>query len=83
MEELLEILMEKLEKEKRATINVKVEGIRSEILIKGDVIGILSAITNIIQSARTKIRELGTDEERTNEFLKLALKKGMEEEWEN
>lgn len=79
MEELLEILMKKLEKEKRATINVKVEGIRSEILIKGDVIGILSAITNIIQSARTKIRELGTDEERTNEFLKLALKKGMEE----
>lgn len=83
MEELLEILMEKLEKEKRAAINVKVEGIRSEILIKGDVIGILSAITNIIQSARTKIRELGTDEERTNEFLKLALKKGMEEEWGN
>ena len=79
MEELLEILMKKLEKEKRATINVKVEGIRSEILIKGDVIGILSAITNIIQSARTKIRELGTDEERTNEVLKLALKKGMEE----
>lgn len=79
MEELLEILMKKLEKEKRATINVKVEGIRSEILIKGDVIGILSATTNIIQSARTKIRELGTGEERTNEFLKLALKKGMEE----
>lgn len=79
MEELLEILMQKLKKEKRATINVKVEGIRSEILLKGDVIGILRAITVIIQSARTKIRELGTDEERTNEFLKLALKKGMDE----
>ena len=82
MEELLEILMKKLEKEKRATINVKVEGIRSEILLKGDVIGILRAITVIIQSARTKIRELGADEERTNEFLKLALKKGMEDIYE-
>ena len=43
MEELLKELMKAVRKDKRATINVKVEGIKSEILIKGDGIGILTA----------------------------------------
>lgn len=48
MEELLKELMKAVRKDKRATINVKVEGIKSEILIKGDGIGILTATKNII-----------------------------------
>lgn len=79
MKELLKELMKAVRKDKRATINVKVEGIKSEILIKGDGIGILTATKKIIQSVRKNIIDLGIDEERSKEILEFVFKKGMEE----
>lgn len=83
MGELLKELMKSVEKGKRATINVKIKGIKGNITIEGDMIGILEATKKIIQSVRKNIRRLGVDEEQTKEILEFIFKKGMEEEWKN
>ena len=80
MEELLKELMKAVRKDKRATINVEIKGIKGNITIEGDMIGILIATKKIIQSVRKNIRRLGVDEEQTKEILEFIFKKGMEEE---
>lgn len=79
MEELFEELMKSVEKGQRATINVEIKGIKGNITIEGDMIGILTATKNIIQSVRRNIRRLGIDEEQTKEILEFVFQKGMEE----
>lgn len=79
MEELFEELMKVVRNGKRATINAEIKGIKGDITIEGDMIGILIATKNIIQSVRKNIIELGIDEERTKEILEFIFKKGMEE----
>lgn len=80
MEELLKELLKSGKKGKRATINVEIKGIKGNITIEGDMIGILIATKKIIQSVRKNIRRLGVDEEQTKEILEFIFKKGMEEE---
>lgn len=79
MGELLKELMKSVEKGKRATINVEIKGIKGNITIEGDMIGILIATKKIIQSVRKNIRRLGVDEEKVKEALETAFKAGMEE----
>ena len=79
MEELLEELMKLVEKGKRATINVEIKGMKGNITIDGDMIGILKATKEIIKSVRKNMRKIGMDEEQTKEILELIFKKGMEE----
>ena len=76
-------LLKSGKKGKRATINVEIKGIKGNITIEGDMIGILIATKKIIQSVRKNIRRLGVDEEQTKEILEFIFKKGMEEEWGN
>lgn len=79
MEELFEELMKLVEKGKRATINVEIKGMKGNITIDGDMIGILKATKEIIKSVRKNMRKIGMDEEQTKEILELIFKKGMEE----
>lgn len=79
MEELLKELLKSGKKGKRATINVEIKGIKGNITIEGDMIGILIATKKIIQSVRKNIIELGIDEEQSKEILEFVFKKGMEE----
>ena len=79
MEELFEELMKLVEKGKRATINVEIKGMKGNITIDGDMIGILKATKEIIKSVRKNMRKIGMDEEQTKEILEFIFKKGMEE----
>lgn len=79
MEELFEELMKLVEKGKRATINVEIKGIKGNITIDGDMIGILKATKEIIKSVRKNMRKIGMDEEQTKEILEFIFKEGMEE----
>lgn len=79
MEELFEELMKSVEKGKRATINVEIKGIKGNITIEGDMIGILKATKEIIKAVRKNMRKIGMDEEQTKEILEFIFKKGMEE----
>lgn len=80
---IIERIIEIGKKSKRATINVEIKGIKGNITIEGDMIGILIATKKIIQSVRKNIRRLGVDEEQTKEILEFIFLKGMEEEWGN
>lgn len=55
-----------------------VKGNESEVEIEGTFLGILIAITNIVQSVNERMREKGMDEKEVKKALESAFKEGME-----
>ena len=75
---MLEELEEMAQKTLNAKINVVVKGNKSKVAIGGSFLGILIAITNIVQSVNERMREKGMDEKEVKKALESAFKEGME-----
>lgn len=56
-----------------------VKGNESEVEIEGTFLGILIAITNIVQAVNERMRNRGMDEKEIKKALESAFKEGMEE----
>lgn len=63
----------------KAKVNVIVKGNESEVEIEGTFLGMLIAITNIVQSVNERMREKGMDEKEVKKALESAFKEGMGE----
>lgn len=79
LEEIKEMLQKNIQEKIKAKVNVIVKGNNSEVAIKGTFLGMLTAITNIIQAVNERMRERGMDEKDVKEALESAFKAGMEE----
>lgn len=78
MGELLKELMKSVEKGKRATINVVVKGNKSKVAIGGSFLGMLTAISNIIEAVNERMRKKGMNEEDIKKALKASFETGIE-----
>ena len=79
LEEIKEMLQKNVQEKLNAKVNVIVKGNKSEVEIEGTFLGMLIAITNIIQAVNERMREKEIDEEKAKEALETAFKAGMEE----
>lgn len=79
LEEIKEMLQKNVQEKLNAKVNVIVKGNKSEVEIEGTFLGMLIAITNIIQAVNERMREKEIDEEKVKEALETAFKAGMEE----
>lgn len=79
LEEIKEMLQKNVQEKLNAKVNVIVKGNKSEVEIEGTFLGMLIAITNIIQAVNERMREKEIDEEKVKEALEIAFKAGMEE----
>lgn len=61
-----------------AKINVIVKGNKSEVAIEGTFLGMLTAISNIIEAVNGRMRKKGMNEEDIKKALKSAFETGME-----
>lgn len=82
LEEIKEMLQKNVQEKLNAKVNVIVKGNKSEVAIEGTFLGMLIAITNIIQAVNERMREKEIDEEKVKEALETAFKAGMEKKWE-
>ena len=82
LEEIKEMLQKNVQEKLNAKVNVIVKGNKSEVEIEGTFLGMLIAITNIIQAVNERMREKEIDEEKVKEALETAFKAGMEKKWE-
>lgn len=82
LEELKKMLQKSVQEKLNAKVNVIVKGNKSEVAIEGTFLGMLIAITNIIQAVNERMREKEIDEEKVKEALETAFKAGMEKKWE-
>lgn len=78
LEEIKEMLQKNVQEKLNAKVNVIVKGNKSEVAIEGTFLGMLIAITNIIQAVNERMREKEIDEEKVKEALETAFKAGME-----
>jgi len=78
LEEIKEMLQKNVQEKLNAKVNVIVKGNKSEVAIEGTFLGMLIAITNIIQAVNERMREKEIDEEKVKEALESAFKEGME-----
>lgn len=62
LEKIKEMLQKNVQEKLNAKVNVIVKGNESEVEIEGTFLGILIAITNIVQSVNERMREKGMDE---------------------
>lgn len=62
LEEIKEMLQKSVQEKIKAKVNVIVKGNESEVEIEGTFLGMLIAITNIVQSVNERMREKGMDE---------------------
>ena len=60
-----------------AKISAIVKNDMDEVIIQGDLLGILTLVTNIIQSTKKLLIERGMDESEVKEALELAFVDGM------
>ena len=60
-----------------AKINAIVKNDMDEVMIQGDLLGILTLVTNIIQSTKKLLIERGMDDPEVKEALELAFVDGM------
>ena len=75
---MLEELKEMAQKTLSAKINVIVKGNKSEVAIEGTFLGMLTAISNIIEAVNGRMRKKGMNEEDIKKALKSAFETGME-----
>lgn len=59
LEEIKEMLQKSAQEKIKAKVNVIVKGNESEVEIEGTFLGMLIAITNIVQSVNERMREKG------------------------
>lgn len=78
LEEIKEMLQKNVQEKLNAKVNVIVKGNESEVEIEGTFLGMLIAITNIIQAVNERMREKGMDEKEVKKALESAFKEGME-----
>lgn len=78
LEEIKEMLQKSAQEKIKAKVNVIVKGNESEVEIEGTFLGMLIAITNIVQSVNERMREKGMDEKEVKKALESAFKEGME-----
>lgn len=78
LEEIKEMLQKSVQEKIKAKVNVIVKGNESEVEIEGTFLGMLIAITNIVQSVNERMREKGMDEKEVKKALESAFKEGME-----
>lgn len=62
LEEIKETLQKNVQEKLNAKVNVIVKGNESEVKIEGTFLGMLIAITNIVQAVNERMREKGMDE---------------------
>lgn len=77
LEEIKEMLQKSVQEKIKAKVNVIVKGNESEVEIEGTFLGMLIAITNIVQSVNERMREKGMDEKEVKKALESAFKEGM------
>lgn len=78
LEEIKEMLQKSAQEKIKAKVNVIVKGNESEVEIEGTFLGMLIAITNIVQSVNERMREKGMDEKEVKKALESAFKEGMD-----
>lgn len=76
------MLQKNIKEKLNAKVNVIVKEDKSKVEVGGTFLGILTAITNIIQAVNERMREKEIDEEKVKEALETAFKAGMEKKWE-
>lgn len=77
LEEIKEMLQKNVQEKLNAKVNVIVKGDNSEVTIEGTFLGILTAITNIVQAVNERMRNRGIDEKELKKALESAFKEGM------
>lgn len=75
---MLEELEEMAQKTLNAKINVVVKGNKSKVAIGGSFLGILTAISNIIEAVNERMRKKGMNEEDIKKALKASFETGIE-----
>lgn len=78
LEEIKEMLQKNVQEKLNAKVNVIVKGNKSKVEIEGTFLGMLIAITNIVQAVNERMRERGEDEREIKKVLESAFKEGME-----
>ena len=78
LEEIKEMLQKNVQQKLNAKVNVIVKGNESEVEIEGTFLGMLIAITNIVQAVNERMRNRGMDEKEIKKALESAFKEGME-----
>ena len=77
LEEIKEMLQKNVQEKLNAKVNVIVKGNKSKVEIEGTFLGMLIAITNIVQAVNERMRERGEDEREINELLESVFKEGI------
>ena len=75
---MLEELEEMAQKTLNAKINVVVKGNKSKVAIEGSFLGMLTAISNIIEAVNERMRKKGMNEEDIKKVLKASFETGIE-----
>lgn len=75
---MLKELEEMAQKTLNAKINVVVKGNNSEVAIEGTFLGMLTAISNIIEAVNERMRKKGMNEEDIKKALKASFETGIE-----
>ena len=75
---MLKELEEMAQKTLNAEINVVVKGNKSKVAIKGSFLGMLTAISNIIEAVNERMRKKGMNEEDIKKALKASFETGIE-----
>ena len=75
---MLKELEEMAQKTLNAKINVVVKGNKSKVAIKGSFLGMLTAISNMIEAVNERMRKKGMNEEDIKKALKASFETGIE-----
>lgn len=75
---MLKELEEMAQKTLNAKINVVVKGNKSKVAIEGSFLGMLTAISNIIEAVNERMRKKGMNEEDIKKALKASFETGIE-----
>lgn len=77
LEEIKEMLQKNVQEKLNAKVNVIVKGNKSKVEIEGTFLGMLIAITNIVQAVNERMRERGEDEREIKKALESVFKEGI------
>lgn len=72
-----EMLQKNIKEKPNAKVNVIVKGDKSEVEVGGTFLGILTAITNIVQAIKERMKNRGMAEKDVKEALESAFKEGI------
>lgn len=78
LEEIKEMLQKDVQEKLNAKVNVIVKWNESEVEIEGTFLGMLIAISNIIEAVNERMRKKGMNEEDIKKALKASFETGIE-----